>query len=143
MMRSILDPSRGMILEDTEYWLGHPELQGMVAHFMAKVLEQRPSDAHAFACEIFGHPNLKEQVDQAVARSGGAFGEQQRRQWAARSPASRDEQGVHGKIRSNEKESRGKASRDNSSRSREKGSSERSSRDTKTRGGTRSQERTR
>ncbi|CAN0372733.1 unnamed protein product [Ectocarpus sp. 8 AP-2014] len=25
-----------MTLEDTEYWLGHPELQGMVAHFMAK-----------------------------------------------------------------------------------------------------------
>lgn len=57
MMR-ILDPSRGMTSEDTEYWLAHPELQGMVAHFMAKG-ETCPAYCLAFASLPHGWDGIK------------------------------------------------------------------------------------
>lgn len=104
--------SRTLAADDMAYWCAHPELPGLVAHFMAKVLEQRPSDTLAFARETFCHRNLKEQVDQAIARNGGIFDVEKQRQKAP-GTASRSRRGGGGKERtSREKEPREKRSRD-------------------------------
>eukprot|EP00903_Cladosiphon_okamuranus_P007806 g7552.t2 len=123
------DPSaaarRNLAAEDQEYWAAHPEIPGLVAHFMAKVLEQRPSNPLAFARETLGHRNLKEQVEQAIARNGGIFnGELQRRRQKAPGTASKNRGGGKGRT------SRERAPQDNKGQ-RDGGSREKDLRDEK------------
>ena len=49
---------RAVRINNEKYFRCHPELRTMIKAFMAALVEQKPDDPAAFACEFFGDPEL-------------------------------------------------------------------------------------
>ena len=49
-------------VDNERYLRKHPELRQLFKHFMAQVLEEKPSNVQEFAARFFTQPDLRDQV---------------------------------------------------------------------------------